>query len=56
LRIQSKNKINIMVGGSVRSSNIRELMNELNTAWYHSSAILKGDKAHLEEVKKLKSI
>ena len=53
---RSENKINIMVGGSVRSSNIRELMNELNSAWYHSSAILQGDKAHLEEVKKLKSI
>lgn len=53
---RSKNKINIMVGGSVRSSNIRALMNELNTTWYHSSAILQGDTAHLDEVKNLKSI
>jgi len=52
----SEYKINIMVGGSVRSSNIRALMNELNTTWYHSSAILQGDTAHLDEVKNLKSI
>ncbi len=52
----SENKINIMVCGSVRSFNILALMNELNTTWYHSSAILQGDTAHLEEVKNLKSI
>lgn len=52
----SENKINIMVGGSVRSSNIHALLNEMNGLWYHSSAILQGDKAHLEEVKNLKSI
>lgn len=52
----SENKTNIMVGGSVRSSNIHALMNELNTTWYHSSAILHGDTAHLDEVKNLKSI
>ena len=53
---QSENKITIMVGGSVRSTHIRELMNELNSTWYHSSAILQGDTAHLDEVKNLKSI
>lgn len=52
---QSDNKINIMVGGSVRSSNIQFLKDELNASWYHSSAILQGDTAHLEEVRNLKS-
>lgn len=52
---QSENKINIMVGGSVRSSNIQLLKDELNASWYHSSAILQGDKADLEEVRNLKS-
>ncbi|MEI6881488.1 MAG: copper homeostasis protein CutC [Bacteroidota bacterium] len=52
---QSENKINIMVGGSVRSSNLQLLMDELNASWYHSSAILQGETAHLEEVRNLKS-
>jgi copper homeostasis protein len=52
---QSENKINIMVGGSVRSSNIQLLKDELNASWYHSSSILQGDTADLEEVRKLKS-
>lgn len=55
LLIQSDNKINIMVGGSVRSSNLYLLRDELNTTWYHSSAILQGDAANLEEVQNLKS-
>jgi copper homeostasis protein len=53
---QSENKINIMVGGSVRSSNLQLLMDELNASWYHSSAIIQGETAHLEEVRNLKSI
>jgi hypothetical protein len=35
--------------------NIQLLKDELNASWYHSSAILQGDTAHLEEVRELKS-
>jgi len=52
---QSENKINIMVGGSVRSSNLQLLMDELNASWYHSSAIIQGETADFEEVRNLKS-
>jgi copper homeostasis protein len=52
---QSQNTINIMVGGSVRSNNILELLNEVNASWYHSSAIIHGDTASLDEVRNLKS-
>ena len=39
LVIQSKNRIEIMPGGGLRSTNISELNQTVNANWYHSSAI-----------------
>ncbi|CAN5545348.1 copper homeostasis protein CutC [soil metagenome] len=50
----SKNRIVIMPGGGVRSSNIELLKEKVQTSYYHSSAIVKNDVADLEEVKSLK--
>jgi len=49
----SQNKIVIMPGGGVRSSNIRFIKENVPTSYYHSSAIVKGDVADLDEVKNL---
>jgi len=54
LAIVAKNKIVVMVGGSVRSNNINQLKNEISSNWFHSSAIIQGNTADLEEVKNLK--
>lgn len=50
----SNNRIVIMPGGGVRSSNIELLKEKVQTAYYHSSAIVKADVADLGEVKLLK--
>ncbi len=55
LIIQGSNKITIMPGGGVRSTNIHEIELKTNACFYHSSAILKGDIADIEEVKSLKN-
>lgn len=47
-------KICIMPGGGVRSSNIERIMKETGAAFYHSSAITTGKKADINEVKALK--
>ncbi len=47
-------RISIMPGGGVRSSNIAVLKEKVNTAFYHSSAIMQNDLADLAEVKLLK--
>jgi copper homeostasis protein len=47
-------RIVIMPGGGVRSSNLGRIRNEAETSWYHSSAIVSGNRADLEEIKKLK--
>jgi copper homeostasis protein len=49
------NKINIMVGGSVRSNNIAALKQEIPSKWFHSSAIIQGSAADFDEVKNLKA-
>jgi copper homeostasis protein len=49
-------RIEIMPGGGIRSSNIALLKEKLNTAYFHSSAIVKDDVADLNEVKLLKKI
>lgn len=51
---QSKDRILIMPGGGVRSSNISLLKEKVHTTFYHSSAIVINDVADLEEVKLLK--
>jgi copper homeostasis protein len=49
-------RISIMPGGGVRSSNIEKLRKALNTEYYHSSAITRNDVADLAEVKLLRSL
>ena len=52
---QAKNRIEIMPGGGLRSSNISELNQIVNTNWYHSSAITDGTEiANSEEIIQLK--
>ena len=53
---QAKNRIEIMPGGGLRSSNISELNQIVNTNWYHSSAITDGSEiASSEEIMQLKN-
>lgn len=52
---QAKNRIEIMPGGGLRSSNISELNQIVNANWYHSSAITDGTEiANPEEITQLK--
>jgi copper homeostasis protein len=44
----------IIVGGGVRSTNIKELVTSMDAQWYHSSALIDGSEiASLDEVKQL---
>ena len=53
---QAKNRIEIMPGGGLRSMNISELNQIVNTNWYHSSAITDGTEiANSEEIVQLKN-
>ena len=55
LVIQSKNRIEIMPGGGLRSTNISELNQIVNANWYHSSAITDGTEiANQTEIIQLK--
>lgn len=54
LTIAANNQIELMVGGSVRSNNIAALKQEIPSKWFHSSAILEGSIANLDEIKNLK--
>ena len=55
LVIQAKNRIEIMPGGGLRSTNVLELNEMVNTNWYHSSAITDGSEiASPEEIVQLK--
>lgn len=56
LVIQANNRIEIMPGGGLRSSNISELNEMVNANWYHSSAITdRSETANQEEIIQLKS-
>lgn len=56
LVIQANNRIEIMPGGGLRSTNILELNEMVNANWYHSSAITDGSEiANLEEIVQLKN-
>lgn len=56
LVIQAKNRIEIMPGGGLRSTNISELDEMVNANWYHSSAITDGtETANEEEIISLKN-
>ena len=53
---QAKNRIEIMPGGGLRSTNISELNKIVNANWYHSSAITDGTEiANSEEIVQLKN-
>ena len=55
LVIQANNRIEIMPGGGLRSTNVLELNEMVNTNWYHSSAITDGSEiASPEEIVQLK--
>lgn len=52
---QAKNRIEIMPGGGLRSTNISELNQIVNANWYHSSAITDGTEiANSNEIIQLK--
>lgn len=52
---QAKNRIEIMPGGGLRSTNISALDETVNANWYHSSAITDGSEiASSEEIMQLK--
>ena len=53
---QAKNRIEIMPGGGLRSTNISALDEMVNAKWYHSSAITDGSEiASSEEIVQLKN-
>lgn len=55
LVIQANNRIEIMPGGGLRSTNILALDEMVNSNWYHSSAITDGSEtASLDEIIQLK--
>lgn len=55
LVIQANNRIEIMPGGGLRSTNISELDEMVNANWYHSSAITDGSEiANSEEILQIK--
>lgn len=55
LVVQAKNRIEIMPGGGLRSTNISELNQIVGANWYHSSAITDGGEiANPNEIMQLK--
>ncbi len=52
----SQGKIEIMPGGGVRSSNMALLKENLDTVYFHTSAILNTDIADMSEIKLIKKI
>jgi copper homeostasis protein len=55
LASKANNKICIMPGGGVRATNIEMLKENINTNWFHSSAVLQNETANMDEVFMLKS-
>ena len=55
LVVQAKNRIEIMPGGGLRSTNSSELNEIVNANWYHSSAITdESEIANPNEISQLK--
>jgi len=53
---KANNRITIMPGGGLRSSNIKLIQQKTNANWYHSSAITEGNQiANANEINALKS-
>lgn len=55
LALKANNKICIMPGGGVRANNIEMLKENINTNWFHSSAVLQNETANTDDVFMLKS-
>ncbi len=52
----ANNRITIMPGGGLRSSNIEVIQQKTRTNWFHSSAITEGNQtANVDEIRALKS-
>ena len=55
LASKANDKICIMPGGGVRANHIEMLKENINTNWFHSSAVLQNETANMDEVFMLKS-
>jgi len=55
LVLKANNKICIMPGGGVRANHVEILKENINTNWFHSSAVLQNETANMDEVFMLKS-
>lgn len=53
---QSSGRIEILVGGGVRSTNLAELNQQTQAEAFHSSGITTGSEVDVEEIKKLKNL
>ncbi|EDN91805.1 hypothetical protein SS1G_07666 [Sclerotinia sclerotiorum 1980 UF-70] len=54
---QASGRIEIIVGGGVRSHNLKELIDETGAQWFHSSAVTgEGEEVDGEEVRRLREI
>ena len=51
------NRLQIVVGGGVRSANLPELLETTGATWFHSSALVNGEEtANADEIKRMLSI
>jgi copper homeostasis protein len=53
---QSSGRIELLVGGGVRSTNLAELIQQTQAQAYHSSGITTGTEVDTEEIKRLKEL
>lgn len=53
---QARNRINILPGGGIRSTNIKNIKSLLKTDFFHSACIETGELASFNEIKKLKQL
>ena len=54
---QAAGRIDIIVGGGVRSRNLENLMQETGAGWFHSSAVTgDGEEVDGKEVEKMRDI
>ena len=53
LRKWAGSRIEIVVGGGVRSENVVGLMERVGAEWYHSAAIVEGEEASEAEVREI---
>jgi copper homeostasis protein len=49
-------RIDIIVGGGIRSSNLTKLCKNIPASWFHSAALHNGSEADPEEIKRMKQI